>query len=142
MNWTEIGEIARDPLATIGAHTVNHVMLAKTSDEAVRAELNRSRIVLDAAIGTAPVHLAYPFGDRTTAGPREFRIAAELGYKTAVTTRPGVLFADHARAPHRAAAHFAQRHLPGRAFHPGPHVGRRDRLVERVPSRRRRVSAY
>jgi peptidoglycan/xylan/chitin deacetylase (PgdA/CDA1 family)/glycosyltransferase involved in cell wall biosynthesis len=96
MNWREIGEIARDPLATIGAHTVNHVMLAKTSDEAVRAELNRSRIVLDAAIGTAPTHLAYPFGDRTTAGPREFRIAAELGYKTAVTTRPGVLFADHA----------------------------------------------
>ena len=96
MNWSEIGEIARDPLATIGAHTVNHVMLAKTSEEAVHAELNRSRTVLDAAIGIAPTHLAYPFGDRTTAGPREFRIAAELGYKTAVTTRPGVLFAEHA----------------------------------------------
>jgi len=37
MNWSEIGEIARDPLATIGAHTVNHVMLAKSSEELVRA---------------------------------------------------------------------------------------------------------
>ena len=32
---------------------------------------------------------------RTSAGPREFRIAAELGFKTAVTTRPGVLFKAH-----------------------------------------------
>ena len=35
------------------------------------------------------------FGDPTSAGPREFRIAAELGFKTAVTTRPGVVFKAH-----------------------------------------------
>jgi peptidoglycan/xylan/chitin deacetylase (PgdA/CDA1 family) len=96
MDWSEIAEMARDPLATIGAHTVNHVMLAKSPEAVVRAELTRSRTVLEAALGSAPVHFAYPFGDRTTAGPREFAIAAEVGYKTAVTTRPGVLFAEHA----------------------------------------------
>jgi peptidoglycan/xylan/chitin deacetylase (PgdA/CDA1 family) len=42
-----------------------------------------------------PGHLSYPVGDPTSAGPREFRIAAELGFKTAVTTRPGVLFPEH-----------------------------------------------
>jgi peptidoglycan/xylan/chitin deacetylase (PgdA/CDA1 family) len=42
-----------------------------------------------------PQHLAYPVGDKTSAGPREFAIAAELGFKTAVTTRPGVLFEQH-----------------------------------------------
>jgi peptidoglycan/xylan/chitin deacetylase (PgdA/CDA1 family) len=41
--------------------------------------------------------LSYPYGDRTSAGPREFKVAAELGFKTAVTTRPGVLFAEHSR---------------------------------------------
>ena len=97
MDWREIGELARDPLATIGAHTVNHVMLAKASDGQARAELKMSRAVIAAALGKAPDHLAYPYGDPTTAGPREFRIAAELGYKTAVTTRPGMLFAEHAR---------------------------------------------
>jgi peptidoglycan/xylan/chitin deacetylase (PgdA/CDA1 family) len=96
MDWNEIGELARDPLATIGAHTVNHVMLAKASEGQVRTELKMSRAVIEAALGRAPDHLAYPFGDPTTAGPREFRIAAELGYKTAVTTRPGMLFAEHA----------------------------------------------
>jgi len=64
-------------------------------DRAVRAEMEMSRAVLEAALGRRPDHLAYPVGDATSAGPREFRIAAELGFKTAVTTRPGVLFKAH-----------------------------------------------
>jgi peptidoglycan/xylan/chitin deacetylase (PgdA/CDA1 family) len=95
MTWAEIEEIAADPLATIGAHTVNHVMLRKASDEAARNEMLQSAAVIEAALGTRPVHFSYPVGDRTSAGPREFKIAAELGFKTAVTTRPGVLFPEH-----------------------------------------------
>ena len=96
MDWTELTELAADPLVTIGAHTVNHMMLKKLPDEsAVRAEIEMSRAVLEAALGKRPQHLAYPVGDATSAGPREFRIAAQLGFKTAVTTRPGVLFKEH-----------------------------------------------
>jgi len=96
MSWEEIGEIAADPLCTIGAHTVNHPILQKIKDDAtVRREMEMSRSVLEAALGKRPEHLAYPVGDVTSAGPREFRIAAELGFKTAVTTRPGVLFKAH-----------------------------------------------
>jgi peptidoglycan/xylan/chitin deacetylase (PgdA/CDA1 family) len=97
MDWEEIAQLAEDPLVTIGAHTVNHMMLKKVaSDTTVRAEMEMSRSVLEAALGKRPEHLAYPVGDPTSAGPREFRIAAELGFKTAVTTRPGVLFKAHA----------------------------------------------
>ncbi|MCK9915170.1 polysaccharide deacetylase family protein [Microbacteriaceae bacterium K1510] len=96
MDWSEIAELADDPLCTIGAHTVTHPMLMKVpSDAAVRSEMEMSRSVLEAALGKRPEHLAYPVGDPTSAGPREFRIAAELGFKTAVTTRPGVLFKAH-----------------------------------------------
>ena len=96
MDWAEIVDLAADPLCTIGAHTVNHMMLRKVpSDATVRAEMEMSRAVLEAALGKRPDHLAYPVGDPTSAGPREFRIAAELGFKTAVTTRPGVLFKAH-----------------------------------------------
>ena len=96
MDWQELSDMAADPLVTIGAHTVNHVMLKKiASDDICRAEMEMSRSVLEAALGKRPEHLAYPVGDPTSAGPREFRIAAELGFKTATTTRPGVLFKAH-----------------------------------------------
>jgi peptidoglycan/xylan/chitin deacetylase (PgdA/CDA1 family) len=95
MSWSELAQLAGDPLVTIGAHTVSHPMLAKLEKDAVRAEMDLSRSVIEAALTVRPQHLSYPFGDRTSAGPREFAIAAELGFKTAVTTRPGVLFADH-----------------------------------------------
>jgi len=42
------------------------------------------------------VHLAYPYGDRIAAGAREFALAQAAGFKTAVTTRPGMIFAENA----------------------------------------------
>jgi peptidoglycan/xylan/chitin deacetylase (PgdA/CDA1 family) len=96
MTWDEIGTLARDPLVTIGAHTVNHVILKKTSDRVARSELEMGRAVIEAAIGVRPEHLAYPVGDKTSAGEREYRLAKELGFKTATTTNPGVLFPEHA----------------------------------------------
>jgi len=95
MNWPELAGLAADPLVTIGAHTVNHVMLAKVLETSARAEMEMSRSVIEAALGVRPDHICYPVGDPTSAGPREFRIAAELGFKTGVTTRPGVIFPEH-----------------------------------------------
>ena len=95
MTWPELSTLAADPLVTIGAHTVNHVMLAKVPERTARSEMEMSRSVIEASLGVRPAHLSYPVGDRTSAGPREFRIAEELGFKTAVTTRPGVLFGEH-----------------------------------------------
>jgi peptidoglycan/xylan/chitin deacetylase (PgdA/CDA1 family) len=54
-----------------------------------------SAAVIEAALGTRPRHLSYPVGDKTSAGPREFALARELGFATAVTTRPGMLFPEH-----------------------------------------------
>jgi peptidoglycan/xylan/chitin deacetylase (PgdA/CDA1 family) len=95
MSWDEVAVLAADPLVTIGAHTVNHVMLKKVPEKTARSEMEMSRAVIEASLGVKPQHLSYPVGDKTSAGTREFRIAAELGFKTAVTTRPGVLFSQH-----------------------------------------------
>ena len=97
MSWGELSELAADPLVTIGAHTVNHPMLAKLPADAVRREMDLSRSVIEAALAVRPQHICYPFGDRTSAGPREFEIASELGFKTAVTTQPGMLFRGHGK---------------------------------------------
>jgi peptidoglycan/xylan/chitin deacetylase (PgdA/CDA1 family) len=95
MSWDELVTLAADPLVTIGAHTVNQVMLAKVAEKSARAEMDMSRSVIEASLGRRPDHLSYPVGDATAAGMREFRMAAELGFKTAVTTRPGMIFPEH-----------------------------------------------
>jgi peptidoglycan/xylan/chitin deacetylase (PgdA/CDA1 family) len=95
MTWPEIGEMAKSKLATIGAHTVNHVMLKKWPREKAAEEMKRSREVIELSLGKPCEHFAYPVGDPTSAGPREFELATEAGFKTAVTTRPGVLFPEH-----------------------------------------------
>jgi peptidoglycan/xylan/chitin deacetylase (PgdA/CDA1 family) len=61
-----------------------------------RAELVESRQRIIGELGVDPRHLAYPVGDPTSAGAREFRLAREAGFATAWTTRPGHLFGEHA----------------------------------------------
>ena len=95
MNWQELAELAADPVVTIGAHTVNHPRLRKTSEPAARREMAESAARIEAMLGIHPAHFSYPFGDPMSAGPREFALARQLGFKTAVTTRPGVLFPEH-----------------------------------------------
>jgi peptidoglycan/xylan/chitin deacetylase (PgdA/CDA1 family) len=54
-----------------------------------------SRSVVEKSLGCHPDHFSYPFGDATSAGLREFHLAAELGFQTAVTSRLGVVFEEH-----------------------------------------------
>jgi peptidoglycan/xylan/chitin deacetylase (PgdA/CDA1 family) len=95
MSWQEIADLARDPLVTIGANTVNYPILTKISDEQALAELKMGQAVMETAIGAKPEHCAYPFGQRDSVGAREFGLAADLGFKTAVTTYASVLFPEH-----------------------------------------------
>jgi peptidoglycan/xylan/chitin deacetylase (PgdA/CDA1 family) len=98
MSWPELAELASDPLVTIGAHTINHPVLSRLPQDAARSEMELSRSVIEATLAIKPAHLSYPYGDRTAAGNREFAMAAEVGFKTAVTARTGVLFASHKRS--------------------------------------------
>jgi peptidoglycan/xylan/chitin deacetylase (PgdA/CDA1 family) len=54
-----------------------------------------SRREIETRIGLPVRHLSYPVGDPTSAGSREYAVARELGFSSAVTTRPGMLFAEH-----------------------------------------------
>ncbi len=96
MTWDEIRELNANPLVTIGAHTKSHYALARLPEQRARDEMQRGADRLAEEIGAWPLHLSYPYGDANSAGPREFRIAAELGFKTAVTTRKGVIHPEHA----------------------------------------------
>lgn len=95
MDWKEIAELAKDPLITIGAHSVNHTMLKKWDAATVQQELVQSASVIEKALGKKPVDFAYPVGDKTSADARDFALARDAGYESAVTTRPGVIFPEH-----------------------------------------------
>jgi peptidoglycan/xylan/chitin deacetylase (PgdA/CDA1 family) len=96
LDWNGLAQLARHPLVAIGAHTMTHPMLAKWDEQRVREEMAGSREAIRRRLGVTPAHFAYPVGDRGSAGIREFSLAAELGFASAVTTRPGVLFPGHA----------------------------------------------
>ena len=95
LDWDGIASMAAHPLCTLGAHTLNHPMLAKHGTETVEAEMRQSRAMIEARTGRSVRHLAYPVGDPGSAGPREFAMARDLGFASALTTRPGMLFPAH-----------------------------------------------
>ena len=96
MDWNDIRTLARDPLCSIGAHTVHHFALAKLDAGAAMQEAVASRDRIAAEIGRRPTTFAYPYGDASSCGPRDFRLIANAGFAAAVTTRKGLLKAHHA----------------------------------------------
>jgi peptidoglycan/xylan/chitin deacetylase (PgdA/CDA1 family) len=101
LSWDELKPFADDPLITIGAHTITHCNLARQPEEIASHEMAISRARIEKALQRPVVHFAYPYGDKIAAGAREFTLAHAAGFKTAVTTRPGMIFpesADHLTA--------------------------------------------
>lgn len=95
LRWDGLAELAAEPLCTIGAHTMTHPMLARHDEKTVRHEMVESRRMLERELEVNVEHFSYPVGDPGSAGTREFAIAREEGFATAVTTRPGVLVREH-----------------------------------------------
>lgn len=96
LSWDELQDLAREPDVTIGAHTLSHPVLTKLHTTAAVREIAESKALLERQLGRPVRHFAYPFGDRISAGEREFRLVRDSGFATAVTSRPGHLFSDHA----------------------------------------------
>lgn len=99
MDWPELRHFAGESLCTIGAHTVHHYELAKLPLDQARNEISKSAEILHAQFGQRPAHFSYPLGGPLSAGPREFALARESGFSSAVTTRPGGLYKRHAQDP-------------------------------------------
>jgi peptidoglycan/xylan/chitin deacetylase (PgdA/CDA1 family) len=91
LDWGDLAALARHELATIGAHSVTHARLAKLAREMARREMAESRERIAATLDVEVRHFCYPVGDPSSAGPREFALAGELAFASAVTTRPDVL---------------------------------------------------
>jgi peptidoglycan/xylan/chitin deacetylase (PgdA/CDA1 family) len=96
MSFDELKPFAQEKLITVGAHSITHCNLARQPKEIARSEMVTSRARIEDALQRPVVHLAYPYGDKVAAGAREFALAQAAGFKTAVTTRPGMIFPESA----------------------------------------------
>jgi peptidoglycan/xylan/chitin deacetylase (PgdA/CDA1 family) len=97
MSWDELKAFAAEPLIGFGAHSITHCNLAQQTEENASREMSVSRARIEDALQRPILHLAYPYGDKIAAGVREFALAQTAGFKTAVTTRPGMIFPESAR---------------------------------------------
>ena len=95
MNWDEIRQLAKDPLCSIGAHTMSHFAIAKLDVADASYELEVSRNTISKKLNHPVEHFAFPYGDDCSAGPRDFDLATKAGFTGTVTTRTGVVFAEH-----------------------------------------------
>ena len=86
MSWQTIRALAAEGFQC-GAHSVTHPPLAGLDPARCRAELADARRRLEDALGHPTVHLAYPYGAYDGAVQA---MAAEAGYVTACSTRPGL----------------------------------------------------
>jgi len=96
MSWDELRAFAADPLVTVGAHTISHCNLARESETGAQHQMRDSRSRIENELQKPALHFAYPYGDKPAAAAREFAMARALGFKTAVTTRPGMVFPENA----------------------------------------------
>jgi peptidoglycan/xylan/chitin deacetylase (PgdA/CDA1 family) len=95
LSWDELQDLARAPDVTIGAHTLSHPILATLGTTTAAREIAEGKALLERRLGRPVRHFAYPFGDRASAGAREFCLAGQAGFATAMTSRPGHIFSDH-----------------------------------------------
>ncbi len=96
LNSDEAVAFAAHPLIAMGAHSQTHRRLAQWPSDQAREEMAGSKAGLEALLSREVTSFAYPVGDPTSAGLREFELARAVGFRIAVTTRPGMLFPEHA----------------------------------------------
>lgn len=78
----------------VGSHTLNHTHLPRLSARAARAQIERSRAVLEDLTGTPVSSFCYPYGELN---PRVRELVIEAGYSSATTTVRGAMTRDSDR---------------------------------------------
>lgn len=91
LNWAMVRKMA-DAGISFGAHTVNHVVLTRESDDSVRNELSESKKAIESQIGNRAVDFAYPNGRYDQ---RVIEAVASHGFHSAVTTEDLFNHIDH-----------------------------------------------
>lgn len=94
MHRAEIRELARNPLFTIGGHTIDHPRLGNESTESQRHQILANRQFLAAELADPVRGFAYPFGTRHDYTAQTISLVKEAGYDFACSNFVGRVTSD------------------------------------------------
>ena len=89
LTWDEARQLSRNPLFSIGAHTVSHAVLTSLSRDEARREVEESVGQLSHEIGRPCSHFAYPNGKKGDFTPFHVALLRSAGVRSACTTIAG-----------------------------------------------------
>ena len=90
MNWAQISELVSGGLIEIGAHTVNHTILSRLSEQEAEDEISRSKDIIEHHVNDVP-YFAYPNGGVADYGQEHRCMAERAGFKAVVNAMLGTV---------------------------------------------------
>lgn len=110
LDWDQVRAIARGPFA-LGAHTHDHFMLSRLTDEEIAREVGTSIDLIERRVGVRVRTFAYPNGRAEDYDERSRSVLASLGVRYALTSRQG--FARAGSDPYQLPrAYTSETYLP------------------------------
>jgi len=91
MSWDNIEELGKEPLCTIGGHTMSHPSFIPLTLEEIKAEIDGGLKKLKPVIECDIHHFAYPYGSDKEDGKREYEFLKTFDFKTAFVSCGGVI---------------------------------------------------
>jgi peptidoglycan/xylan/chitin deacetylase (PgdA/CDA1 family) len=89
LTWEEI-HLMHQAGISFGSHTLTHPVVSQLSLEELQQELGASKCMLEKKLGVPVLDFAFPFGKASDCSSRALEVLSHSGYRSAVTTVPGV----------------------------------------------------
>ena len=89
LTWEEILTMHQAGIV-FGSHTLTHPVVSQLTLQELEQELGASKCLLEEKLGIPVLDFAFPFGKASDCSPPALEMLSRYGYRSAVTTLPGV----------------------------------------------------
>lgn len=91
MSWDNIKDISKEPLCTIGGHTMSHPSFIPLALNEIKTEIDGGIEKLKSVVDDEICHFAYPYGSIKEDGEREYEFLKSFKFKTVFISFGGVI---------------------------------------------------
>lgn len=91
MSWENIKELGKEPLCTIGGHTMSHPSFASLTLDEIKDEIDGGIEKLKSVIDYDIHHFAYPYGSINEDGEREYEYLKLFNFKAVFASFGGAI---------------------------------------------------